>query len=108
MRLNSDAKISGAATALARVPSTIAVHATVKAARSGSIWRQQYARVSLVEVLGKRVRLPMGISKWGGESKGSRQRRIRGAWWTSDCVRAVSPAVSWSASVTSGAEGGPG
>ncbi len=64
MRLNSAAKINGAATALARVPSTIAVQAPVKATRSGCIWRQQYASVSLVEALGKRVRSPMGISKW--------------------------------------------
>src|ERR1700691_6477565 len=72
MRLNSDAKISGAATALARVPSTMAVQAPVKAARSGCIWRQQYARVSLVEALGKRVRSPMRISSWEVKS-GSRK-----------------------------------
>ena len=62
MRLKSAAKISGAATALARVPSTMAVQAPANAARSGCIWRQQYARVSLVEAFGKRVRSPMGFS----------------------------------------------
>src|SRR5271170_4221072 len=108
MRLNSEAKISGAATALASVPSTMAVQAPVKAARSGCIWRQQYARVSLVEALGKRVRSPMGISRWEVKRVGRGTGRTRGAQRNSDCVRAVSPAVSWSASVTSGAEIGPG
>ena len=37
MRLNSEAKISGAATAFARVPRTMAVQAPAKAPRSGSI-----------------------------------------------------------------------
>ena len=41
MRPNSAAKISGAATALARVPSTMAVQLPANAARSGRIWRQQ-------------------------------------------------------------------
>src|ERR1700728_1179424 len=108
MRLNSEAKISGAATALASVPSTMAVQAPVKAARSGSIWRQQYARVSLVEALGKRVRSPMRISSGEVKRAGRGKWCTRGARWTSDCVQAVSPAVSWWASVTSGAEIGPG
>ena len=72
MRLNSAANRSGAATALASVPSTIAVQAPVKATRSGCMWRQQYASVSLVDALGKRVRSPMGISRWEVEAGGLR------------------------------------
>ena len=41
MRPSSAAKISGAATALARVPSTMAVQLPANAARSGRIWLQQ-------------------------------------------------------------------
>src|SRR5215469_16525489 len=63
MRPSNAAKISGAATALASVPSTMAAEELANAARSGRIWRQQYARVSLVDAFGKRVDSPMGVSR---------------------------------------------
>ena len=50
-----------------------------------------------------------GVLQLGGEARQDRGTRAhRRARWTSDCVRAVSPAVSRPASVTSGAEVGPG
>src|SRR5580692_325982 len=64
IRPSSAAKISGAATALAIVPSTMAPAEPANEARSGRIWRQQYARVSLVDAFGKRVGSPMGVSSW--------------------------------------------
>ena len=41
MRPNRAAKMSGAATALASVPSTMAAQLPANATRSGSIWLQQ-------------------------------------------------------------------
>jgi hypothetical protein len=40
----------------------MATDEAVNAARSGRIWRQQYAMVSLVDAFGKRVDSPMGVS----------------------------------------------
>ncbi len=71
IRPSRDAKIKGAATAFASVPSTMADAATVYWTRSGRIWRQQYARVAFVDAFGKRVGSPMEISRWEREVNGS-------------------------------------
>ena len=106
----SEAKISGAATALASVPSTMAVQLPAKAARSGCIWRQQYASVALFDAFGKRVRSPMGISRWEGRS-GSEQGApvVRCEQGPARPSRALRPrAVSRAASVAGESRGGPG
>src|SRR5271157_476790 len=71
IRPSRAAKISGAATALASVPSTMAAQLPAKAARSGRIWRQQYSSVALFDAFGKRVRSPIGLSWWEGQVDGA-------------------------------------
>src|SRR5215471_5110197 len=68
IRPNNAAKISGAATALASVPRTMAAQLPANVARSGCIWRQQYARVALVDAFGNRVRSLMSSLQVGGSS----------------------------------------
>src|SRR6516164_9020641 len=118
IRPSRSAKISGAATALASVPSTMAMALPVNAARSGSIWRQQYANVALVDAFGKRVRSPMENSWWSVEWIEQRAHRwcaVRAQPEGNAGREAPRPArafnpfgVDWPASVASRAEVGPG